>query len=413
MSMTPQQEADLLYAEASQLHDADFYDEANIQFEEYVRKFPESNNADNAKLKIANGYLQQGKYEEAITAYQEIVDNYAQGDSVDRAMLKIGDAYFAQGKNDEAILSYEKVLLKYPRFSTQIAFHAQDRMNAVGDIEENMRIIQEGPEDERDNAQYDIANIHFTVFGDYERAIQEFQKVVDMYPKSEIADNALWMIGNCYWNIASRQLPSRKVTDERHAFTQLMEIYDKYPQLSGIDMFKMDAHWPAGKRGDSYELAFAQVRRIVNKYPKIKERTTVDFLPEGYRKAFVAWQDVIYTYSHTDTASDAPAQIAHSLVNLGNLYYNMGMKHFGCLLYRESVMAYPTPDGHLGMARYYANITSTSGLPWAYRRAFYHIKEAEKMTPPDSPMANEVAWAKEWMNYKMRIESLEGWSENR
>ena len=38
-------------------------------------------------------------------------------------------------------------------------------------------------------------------------------------------------------------------------------------------------------------------------------------------------------------------------------------------------------------------------------------KKAEEMTPPDSPMANEVSWAKEWMNYKMRIESLEGWSD--
>jgi|GEM_PF-1712832 len=427
--MTPEQEADMLYAEASQLHEAEFYDESSAQFEEYVRKYPESNSADNAKLQIANGYFQQGRYEEAIAAYQEVVDTYPEADAADQALLSIGDVYFAQQKIDEAIEAYERLLLKYPRLGTRVAVSAQDRMNAIEDIEENMRIIREGPDDEKDNAQYDIANIYFTVFGDYERpteefqkvkafgnyerAREEFQKVVDEWPRSELADDALWNVGKCYWNIAARQLPSRVFSEEQLAYIKLIEIYDRYPQLTGLRMFHLDVHWPAGKRGDSYELAYAQVRRIVNKYPDINERETTDFLPENYRNAFVAWQDVIYTYSHTDTATAAPERIALAFVDLGNLYYNMGLKHFAYVLFRESLMTMPTPEGHLGMARYYANITSTSGMPWAYRRAFHHIKKAEELTPPDSSMASEVSWAKEWMNYKMRIESLETWPERR
>jgi TolA-binding protein len=411
--MTPQQEADMLYAEASKLHDADFYDEASVQFEEYVRKYPESNNADNAKMKIAGGLLQQGKYDEAITVYQEIPDTYPEGDASDQALLAIGDAYFAQQKNDEAIEAYEKLIFRYPRLSVHIAVDAQDRMNAVGDIEENMRIISEGPDAEKDDAQYDIASIYLTIFGDYERAREEFQKVADQWPKSELADNALWQVGECYWNVAAQTLPSRAFSKEQLAYISLIEIYNKYPQLAKMEMFRLNVHWPAGKRGDSYELAYAQVRRVINKYPGIQEKKTIDFLPENYRKAFEAWQDVIYTYSYTDTATDAPKRIALAFVDLGNLYYNMGLKHFSFLLFRESLMTVPTPEGHLGMARYYANITSTSGLPWAYRQAFSHIKMAEKLTPPDSSMANEVSWAKEWMHYKMRIEALENWPENR
>jgi TolA-binding protein len=427
--MTPEQEADMLYAKASQLHDAEFYDESSAQFEEYARKYPESNSADNAKLQIADGHFQQGRYEEAIAAYQEVVDAYPEADSADQALLSIGDVHFAQQKIDEAIGAYEELLFKYPRLSAKVAVSAQNRMNAVEDIEENMRIIREGPDEEKDNAQYDIANIYFIIFGgyeraggkfqkatvsgSYERAREEFQKVVDGWPKSELADDALWKVGVCYWNIAAQQLPSRAFSKEQLAYIQLIEIYDRYPQLTGLKMFHLDVHWPAGKRGDSYELAYAQVRRIVNKYPDIKERKTTDFLPENYRKAFVAWQDVIYTYSHTDTAAAAPERIALAFVDLGNLYYNMGLKHFAYVLFRESLMTVPTPEGHLGTARYYANMTSTSGLPWAYRRAFHHIKKAEEMTPPDSSMANEVSWAKEWMNYKMRIESLESWPERR
>ncbi len=155
--MTPQQE----YAEASLLHDAESYEEASVQFEEYVRKYPESNNADNAKLQIANGHFQQGKYEEAIAVYQEILTSYPEGDAADQASLAIGDSYFAQGETNEAIEAYENLLLKYPRFSTQVAVSAQDRMNAAEDIEEDMRIISEGADAEKDNAQYDIANISY------------------------------------------------------------------------------------------------------------------------------------------------------------------------------------------------------------------------------------------------------------
>jgi tetratricopeptide (TPR) repeat protein len=282
-------------------------------------------------------------------------------------------------------------------------------MSGVEDIEEDMRILAEGDDSEKDNAQYDIGHIYFTVFGNYERARDEFQKVLDLWPKSELADEALWNIGECYWNIASRRLPSRSFSAEHQAYMRLIEIYDRYPQLAGLEMFRLDVHWPAGKRGDNYEIAFAEVRRIVNKYQYIKQKRSTDFLPENYRKAFQAWNDVLRIYSYTDTAAVAVERIAGALMDIGNLYHNMGLKHYAYILFRESLATTPTPEGHLGMARYYASLTSTSGLPWAYRRAFDHIKKAEKLTPPGSSMANEVSWAKEWMNYKMRIESLENW----
>lgn len=412
-NISPQREAAMLYAKASELQDADLYDEASAQFEEYVKKFPESKSADNAKLEIANGLFQQGKYDEAIAAYQEILDTYPESDAADQAMLSIGDSHFYQQKGDQAIEAYQKVLQKYPRFGVSAADMAQDRIDAIQGIEEDMQIIEEGPEDQRDNAQYDIADTYFMVFGNYEQAIGEFQKVLDQWPKSEMADEALWKIGDCYWNIATRQLPSKIISDEQNAYIRLIEIYDRFPQIAGLEMFRLDVHWPAGKRGDSYELAYAQARRIVNKYKGIKERKVTDYLPENYRKAFESWLDVIYKYPNTDVAAVALKRIALSFLDLGNLYYNMGIRHFGCILYRESLMTMPTPQGHLAMARYYANITSTSGQSWAYRMAFAHIKKAEEMTSPSSPLANEISWAKEWANYKMRIEVLENLSSDK
>jgi len=94
LHMTQQQEADMLYAKASQLQDEESFDEANTQFEEYAKKYPESKRADNAKLQIADTNFQQGKYDQAIAVYQEILTQYQESDASDHALLSIGDVYF-------------------------------------------------------------------------------------------------------------------------------------------------------------------------------------------------------------------------------------------------------------------------------------------------------------------------------
>jgi len=407
VNLTPQQEADMLYAKAKELQGLDMLDEANMQFEEYARKYPESKRADNAKLQVANSYFQQEKYDQALSTYQEIIDQYPESDSADNAMLAIGDIYFIQKRYDDAVESYNKILQKYSRLGTDVAVKARNRINAIGDLEIDIKILSEGKDEEKDNAQYDIGDIYFSVFSSYKYAIEEFQKVLDRWPKSELADDALLRIGECYWNIASMQIPSADFTPEHRAYISLQEYYERFPQLMKIEQFKLDAHWPAKQESQEYRNAYYQVRRIVNKYPGIQDKKTTDFISEDYKKAFEKWQEIIYTYSYTDKAVEAPARIAKGFVDLGNLYYNLGEKHFAGLLFKESLRTMPTPAGHLGLARYYGNMTSTSPSAWAYRRAFFHINEAMKLTPPDSPMADRVSWAKEWMNYKMRIEGLE------
>jgi TolA-binding protein len=411
--MTPQQEADMLYAKASQLNDGELYDQANNQFEEYANKFPESKRADNAKLQIANNNFQQEKYDQAITVYQEVLDQYPESDASDDALLSIGNVYFVQQKYDEANEAYKKIIQKYPRFGTEVSLKARDRVRAIEDIKIDIKILTEGKDADKDNAQYEIGDIYFSVFNFYDRARDEFQKLVDRWPKSEMADNALWKMGECYWNIALQQTQSFRLTNEHLAYIALMEYYDKFPQLAKIKMFRLDVHWPTGDESSEYRAAYMQVRMIVNKYPGIQDKKVIDFLPEDYKKAFEKWQEIMYSYSHTDTAVDVPMRIAQGFIDLGNLYYNMGEKHFAGILLKESLLVKPTPEGHLGMARYYGNITSIASPAWAYRRAFAHINAAEKLTAPDSPMADKVSWAKEWMNYKMRIEGLESWSDKK
>jgi TolA-binding protein len=411
--MTPQQEADMLYAKASQLSDDESYDEASANFEEFAKKYPESKRADNAKLAVANTYFQQGDYDQAIATYQEIVNLYPESDGVDHALLAIGDIYFFQQKFSEATEAYNKLLAKYPKYETELALKAYDRVNAVADITEDIKTINEGKDEVKDNAQYDIADIYFTVFMDYDRAKDEYGKVSDKWPKSELADDALWKKAECYWNLGSQQTPSLNFTPEHKAFIELLEIYDKFPQLKGISQFKLEPHWPTEESSAEYRLSYKVVRQLVNKYPGIQDKKITDFIPENYTKAFEKWQEIIYNYSHTDRANDAPMRIAQAFVDLGNLYYNMGDKRFAGMFFKESLKVMPNPAGHLGMARYYGNITSVSSSAWAYRRAFFHIGQAEKLTPPNSPMANRVGWTKEWMNYKMRLEGLESWSDNK
>jgi TolA-binding protein len=409
MSMTPQQEADMLYEKAIQLSDNESYDEAGISFEEYAKKYPESKRADNAKLQAGNGYFQQGNYDQAIAIYQEILEQYPESDGSDHALLAIGDVYFAQQKFDEAINAYNIIIDKYPRYGVEIAIKARSRIIALQDMQENIKILNEGKDEDKDNAQFDIADIYFTTFADYNKAKEEYKKLVDRFPKSELADDAIWKIAECYWNLASQQIPSLNFSAEHKAFIELNQIYDRFPQLRGIRQFKLEPHWPTNQPSEEYRLSYKIVRQLVNKYPGVQNKSIIDFIPQDYKNAFENWQEILYKYSYTDKAIETPMRIAQAFIDLGNLYYNLGDKRFAGMFFKESLKIVPTPAGHLGMARYYGSIASVSAPAWAYRRAFAHITQAEKMTPPNSPLADKISWTKEWMNYKMRLEALESW----
>jgi len=419
--ISEQEKADMLYTKAATLQEDEEYDRAMNEFKAYVAKYPKSNDADNAQLEVGNGYRIQSELatdpeekekllEQAILAYQAAVDSG--GDIADVAILKIGDCYFVKDMRDKAIDTYKKLVDKYPYLSVLEASEARNRIEAVEMLEDAEEDLKRLNRDVMDNAQFHIANLYLNVFGDYDKAIKEFEKVITDYPESELADNAMWMVGECYWEKGALSLPPKIEPQKYHqqrAFARLQHIMDRYPQFAEMNRYDTDGypHWPAGLRGDRYEMYFAEVRRMLSQYPQLKDWRFEDFIYSDYAKALDTWNSLILKYPNTDAAAGAPENIAQKLAELGKVYYNIGMADFASVLFKESLITYPTPEAHIYMAYYYADVRAYT--KWTYYRAgaFLHLKEAEKLVKPDSDLALDLKNLKTWLNYRLRVEALE------
>ncbi len=407
-----QEKAEMLYLKAANLQGDEEFAKATDEFEAFVGRYPQSNKADNAQLEIGNNYRRQDEYEKAISAYEMVLEKYPDGGVVDQAMLNIGDGYLDMNEREKSVTAYQKLVDKYPYLGNNVAEEAQSRIDVLEELKNAEEIVQFGDTNIRDNAQYHIASIYFHVFQDYPRAIKEFNKVIEDYPDSELADDAMWTIGECYWAQATLVTPPRGETDEQQAYVRIQRITDRYPQLAELDSYDTDGypHWPAGRRGgklNRYELYFAEVRRLLSRYPNLKDWQFKNFIAEDYRKALDIWDKLILQYPNTDSAANAPQKMSERLTEVGRLYYVSGMYDFASILFKESLQIWPSPEAHIYLAYYYADSHIYTQWTYSRSRVFQHIKEAEKLVPPGSDLALDLKNLKTWMNYRSRIESLE------
>lgn len=413
--LSPMEEADIAYSSAIDQQASGEHEAAIAEFKQYIGQFPKSQDADNAQLGIGDSYYAQGEFLKAIEAYLRILTEYPTSDSADVAQLKIGDAYLALGDLTQAAAAYQKLTEKYPYLEVEAAQIAKQRLDTVEAIRTIRQSLQTAEESTKDNVQYRLGWFYFEELADYKTAIEEFQKLISLSPDSELADNAQWMIGECYWRIGQGD-PTPPLGEIGEAFVRRQHIIDRYPQLAGLDRYNTDGspHWPAGGRGDRYEMYFAELRRLLNRYPDLKERKWSEFVSEKYRHALSAWDMLLLQYPDTDAAAVAPQKIADHFVQLGQTYMNLSSggsySDLSGLLFKTSLAYWPTPQAHIALAYYYAEIVRYTRWTYYRTRPFDHLKEAAKLVPPGSPLASEIQRIKEQMNYRLRIEELENHS---
>ncbi len=404
--ITSEKDADSLFSSATDLQQSEDYAGAEAKFKAFMAKYPESDRADNAQLAIGHTQYYRGEYKAAIEAYRLVPRD---GDVADEASLAVGDAYLALGEVEQARAAYQGLLEKYPYLNDPQAQQAQEHLDAIDDLEAAAEDLRVASPESRDNAQFYLADIYFSTFQDYSRSIREFEKVYIDYPNSELADDAMWMVGESYWARASEYVTSEKISREQQAYVRLHRMIDVYPQLVGLMGPKVGIkpHWPAGRRGDRYELYYAESRRLLNRFPTLKDRVYSDFLDPDYQAALGIWDELMRKYPNSDAAAQAPEKMAVHLVDLGKLYYNLGLADFSSVLMRESMRFMPLPEAHIYLAYYYADARTHVRSTYYLTRSFQHIGEAQKLVPPDSNLASDLKQLKSWMNYRMRLEALE------
>ena len=113
-----------LYAQGKKAFDGEDYGGARGAFETLLKKFPQSDQADNAQFWIGETYYRENWYEKAILEYQKVIENYPKGNKVPAALLKQGMAFTELGDNENARLIFKDLIDRFPR-STESKIAAQ------------------------------------------------------------------------------------------------------------------------------------------------------------------------------------------------------------------------------------------------------------------------------------------------
>lgn len=105
---------DTFYQTGRELFDAGDYVGARDVFDQFVKRFPASQQADNAYFWIGETHYREGRYEKAILTYQEVVDKFPDGNKVPAALLKQGMAFYKISDDINARLVLKRLVREYP-----------------------------------------------------------------------------------------------------------------------------------------------------------------------------------------------------------------------------------------------------------------------------------------------------------
>jgi len=114
------------YQQAFRLLKQAKYDQAIAAFDTFVRKYPESQYADNAHYWMGEAFYVNRDFEAAITEYMKLVSNFPDSQKTPNGLLKIGYSYLEMGKNEDAKKALEDLIKRFPESSA--ARDAENRL---------------------------------------------------------------------------------------------------------------------------------------------------------------------------------------------------------------------------------------------------------------------------------------------
>jgi tol-pal system protein YbgF len=103
-----------LYNEAySKLSTGDFRGSRDA-FKKFLELFPQTEYSDNAQFWIGESYYRDKRYEEAIVEFDEVIKKYPQGNKLPDALLKQAFSFIALSDTNSAKLLLQKIIDRYP-----------------------------------------------------------------------------------------------------------------------------------------------------------------------------------------------------------------------------------------------------------------------------------------------------------
>lgn len=128
-ALSPDELAKKEYEAALALMERKDYRGAIARFQDFLKKHPESDLADNAQYWVGEGHYALREFDQAILEFDAVRRKYPKGDKVPAALLKLGFAFSELGDKVDARLILQELIDRYPQ--SEEALRAQQKLKTL------------------------------------------------------------------------------------------------------------------------------------------------------------------------------------------------------------------------------------------------------------------------------------------
>uniref|UniRef100_A0A7C4TE30 Tetratricopeptide repeat protein n=1 Tax=candidate division WOR-3 bacterium TaxID=2052148 RepID=A0A7C4TE30_UNCW3 len=194
----------LFYAGMS-YYNLEYYANAIECWEKLIQNFPNATKSAEAGFRAGDTYFKALEYDKARSLFRWVVENHPSDDFARSSQLALAQSYYNQKNYDEAIREFQKFLDLFPTAEEATAARKGMEMcyyqKGLESTEAMQDFVERFPQSElAADGQYQIASKFFDD-KNYERAMEEFVKVVVNFPSSSYAPDALLLAAECAVNI--------------------------------------------------------------------------------------------------------------------------------------------------------------------------------------------------------------------
>ncbi len=176
---------------------------AAAAFENLSRDYPDSELKEEAQFFIGDSFFLAEDFDGAISKYQRFLALYPESPLRVSAMFRIGSAYFQKKDFLDARANFQAVLDRYPKdfFAPLAEYLIAESHLTSGQIREALfaytKVITQYPETLKVSplAHYKLAWTQYLV-GDYSQAVQTCNNFLSLYPTNALAKNSYLIMGN-------------------------------------------------------------------------------------------------------------------------------------------------------------------------------------------------------------------------
>jgi len=237
-----------------------FHGSAIEAWEELIGTYPLSIKSAEAGFRAGDTYFKALEYDKARGMFRWTVENHPTNEYARTSQLAIAQSYFNQQSYDEAIREFQKFLDLFPTSpeatSARKCLEMCYYQKGLGSLEAMQFFVEKFPQSElAADGQYQIAMKYFED-KQYERAIEEFLKVVVNSPGSSYAADALLLAAECSVNLKNWQ----KAVE---LYQRYLTYFPKGKEIDGV-YFNLGTAYFNMKE---YGLALNSFKAVVDSFP--------------------------------------------------------------------------------------------------------------------------------------------------